>query len=181
MADFSWGITFAFYTRVKTVQTAGSRCHADRASLLSLAPTLACNQEVAHRRKAYLHILDSIPRLSDSSLLLAPAGPFKLLWLGSREEEEAWEKDGGWRVNQWNYPFPGRLMTFFVSNVTRELALNFKSLCIKWDNVNVWPCHGLHPYYLHGVSPKTARIIPHHACSSMHIIKGKRKLNRPHS
>lgn len=61
MASYSWGITFAFYTRVKTMQTAGPRCHANRASLLllSLAPALASNQEVAHRRKTYLHILDS--------------------------------------------------------------------------------------------------------------------------
>lgn len=53
MAGHSWGITFAFYTRVKTMQTARPRCHADRTSLLllSLAPALASNQEVAQRRK----------------------------------------------------------------------------------------------------------------------------------
>lgn len=61
MAGYSWVITFAFYTRVKTVQTTRPRFHADRASLLlplSLAPALASNQEAAHSRKAYLHILD---------------------------------------------------------------------------------------------------------------------------
>lgn len=80
MAGYSWGITFAFYTRVKTMQTAGMRCHADRTSLclLSLAPALAGNQEVAHRRNGrHIYISLTLPRLSDSSLLLAPAGPFK--------------------------------------------------------------------------------------------------------
>lgn len=55
------GITFAFTPELKPCRQHRPRCHVDRAFLLllSLAPALASNQEVAHRRKAYLHILDS--------------------------------------------------------------------------------------------------------------------------
>lgn len=51
MAGYSWETTFAFYTRVKTVQAAKNCCHADHTSLLllllPLTPVFASNQEVA--------------------------------------------------------------------------------------------------------------------------------------
>lgn len=170
MAGDFWEVTFAFYTRVKTVHTAGPCYHANRAFLLlllSLASTLASNQEVAHRRKRGIFTYPWLyPRLTDSSLLLATAGPLK--WTVFRMEGGT----GGMRqrVSDQNEPacwepFPVQQMTFLTRMKPGNWYWIWNPSASNEDNVSVWPYHCT----LHSM-PST-HVHPHHPCHIKHIIK----------
>ena len=103
----------------------------------------------------HIYISLTLPRLSDSSLLLAPAGPFQ--WTVFRMEGGRW---GGVRDGMLEWTghlriIPSPTDDLFDQNVTRELALNFKPLCIKkktmsmFDHVHVWSTAFLASQYVH--------------------------------
>lgn len=172
---YSWEIAFAFYTRVKTVQAARPRCHANRTSflLLSFVPALVSNQEVAHRRKGGIFTYPWLyPRLSDSTLLLATVGPWSELCLGWRGKWERNKTTEGWRNRSQYYWCP------FWSERNQRTGFEFKIPPHQMETMSMfvqvlaWTAAFYHSQHLHWSSIILTRL-------AKHIVKGRQVWSRP--
>lgn len=149
MVGYFWGITFAFYTRADSRAALPCQPCFSPPPLIGSHPCQqpgSCPQEEKNRR---IYISLTLPRLSDSSLLLAPAGPFK--WTAFRVE---WGGGGGDAREGWSSagmngpgkePFPVWLMTFWPACNTGSWLWISNPCASNEDNVNVWPCQSAWP------------------------------------
>lgn len=155
MVGYFWGITFAFYTRADSRAALPCQPCFSPPPLIGSHPCQqpgSCPQEEKNRR---IYISLTLPRLSDSSLLLAPAGPFK--WTAFRVERGGGGGDAreGWSSAGMNGPGRNHSQSDwwpFDQHVTQGAGFEFQIPVHQMKTMSMFDRvsqPGLHPSFLH--------------------------------